>query len=212
MYCPAPFQESRPEVLRMTIAKYPLAALVTAGVRGIAASHMPLLYHAAEDGLGVLRGHLARPNPQWQEYEPGSEALAIFSGPQHYITPRWYPSKQADGRVVPTWNYVTVHVRGTLAFHSDAAWLRENVQALTESQEGSNEAAWRVSDAPGEYIEKMLGAIVGVEMRIAAWEGKWKLSQNRPPADHEGVIHGLEALDSANAREMARIMKSGVPV
>lgn len=199
MYCPAPFQEIRPEVLEAAIANYPLATLVTIGAQGIGASHLPLLHHSAGDAPGVLRGHLARANPQWQEYLPESEALAIFNGPQHYITPGWYPSKQEHGRVVPTWNYVTVHVRGKLTFHTDPAWLLENVRALTDSQEAANQPPWRVSDAPEDYIGKMLGAIVGVELRIGGWEGKWKLSQNRPEADRQGVIGGLEA--------MARMMK-----
>src|SRR5512142_3069539 len=144
MYCPAAFRETRPEVLQAAIAKYPLATLVTVGTGGIGASHLPLLHHAAGEGPGVLRGHLARVNPQWREYRPDSEALAIFHGPQHYITPRWYPSKEEHGRVVPTWNYVTVHVRGKLAFHSEPDWLLENVRALTDSQEAPNPPAWQV--------------------------------------------------------------------
>ena len=212
MYCPAAFQESRPEVLRQAIAKYPLATLVTIGTRGICASHFPMLHRAADDSLGVLRGHLAKANPQWQEYVRDSEALAIFSGPQHYITPNWYPSKQKDGKVVPTWNYVIVHVRGSLTIHDDPQWLLENVRDLTDSQEGASGPPWSVSDAPGDYIEKLLGAIVGVELKITAWEGKWKLSQNRPAADYEGVIAGLEMAETPHAREMAGIMKRETPL
>ena len=208
MYCPAPFRETREAVLQAAIARYSLATLVTTGSRGLDAGHIPMLHRPAESGLGVLRGHVARANPQWKDYQPGSEALAIFSGPQHYVTPNWYPSKQTDGKVVPTWNYVAVHVRGTLTFHSDADWLLEIVRDLTDANEQANQTPWRVSDAPREYVTNLLGAIVGVELRIAAWEGKWKLSQNRPAADREGVIDGLEMLESADASEMARIMKS----
>jgi transcriptional regulator len=187
MYNPAAFRETRPEVLREAIATHPLAILVTTGTRGLDATHLPMIY--GDDG--VLRGHIAKANPQWQEYTPNSEALAIFSGPQHYITPNWYPAKREHGRVVPTWNYVAVHARGNLIFHHDPEWLRGFVTALTDEHERSSASPWRVADAPAEYIDAQLRAIVGVELRVSGIEGKWKLSQNRPDADIEGVIEGL---------------------
>jgi len=196
MYNPAAFRETDPAVLSAAIAGYPLATLVTIGAQGMDATHLPMLYRD-----GVLRGHVARANPQWQEYTPGSEALAIFTGPQHYITPNWYPSKTEHGRVVPTWNYVAVHARGTLTFHEDPEWLLQFVTALTDEHEKSGAAPWSVSDAPAEYIEGQLRAIVGVEMTIASLAGKWKLSQNRPQADVDGVIEGL------GADTMAELMK-----
>ena len=186
MYNPVAFRVSDPAVLAEAMAAYPLATLVTTGARGIDATHLPMLYRD-----GVLRGHVARANPQWQDYTAGTEALAIFTGPQHYITPNWYASKQEHGRVVPTWNYVAVHARGTLTFHHDPEWLRTFVTALTDEHERSGAAPWKVSDAPGEFIDGQLRAIVGVEMAIASLEGKWKLSQNRPEADIEGVVEGL---------------------
>jgi transcriptional regulator len=186
MYNPAAFRETDPAVLQEAIAAYPLATLVTIGARGLDATQLPMLYRD-----GVLRGHVARANPQWQEYTTGTEALAIFTGPQHYITPNWYASKREHGRVVPTWNYVAVHARGTLTLHEDPAWLLSFVTALTDEHERTSAAPWKVSDAPAEYIEGQLRAIVGVEMAIASLEGKWKLSQNRPEADIQGVVEGL---------------------
>lgn len=186
MYNPAAFRETRPEALADAIAAYPLGTLVTTGARGLDATHLPLLFRD-----GVLRGHIARANPQGREYAAGSEALAIFTGPQHYVTPNWYPSKREHGRVVPTWNYVAIHARGPLTFHDDREWLRAFVTELTDTQERGTAAPWRVSDAPVEYIEAQLEAIVGVEMAVTSMEGKWKLSQNRLDADIDGVIEGL---------------------
>jgi transcriptional regulator len=212
VYNPAVFRETRPEVLAAAIAKHPLATLISVGSEGIDATHLPLLYLQADAGAAVLRGHFARANPHWTHYAAGTEALAIFGGPEHYVTPGWYPSTREHGKVVPTWNYVTVHVRGKLTFFEDPEWLRANVSALTDAQERASEHPWRVSDAPADFIEKQLGAIVGVEMAISRMEGKWKLSQNRIPADHDGVVQGLEKLDSDAAREMSRIMKGEKPI
>jgi transcriptional regulator len=163
-----------------------------------------------QDGLGVLRGHLARANPQWRDHLPQSQGIAIFNGPQHYVSPAWYPSTTEHGKVVPTWNYVAVHAYGTLSFKSDAAWLFENVRALTDHQEASNQNPWRVTDAPPEFIDSMLQAIVGVELTITGLEGKWKVSQNRPLADREGVIAALRRLDSAESLRMAELV--GAPL
>jgi len=207
MYSPAAFREARPEIIEAAMAAHPLATLVTMGPRGLDASHLPLLYSRAEGGPGILRGHMARANPQWQDYPPDTEALAIFSGPQHYVSPGWYPSTREHGKVVPTWNYVTVHAHGRLTFQTETEWLLENVKALTERQEESREMPWRVADAPAEFIENSLRAIVGVELTVTRLEGKWKVSQNRTAADREGVIAGLQGLGSPGACEMAKLVK-----
>src|SRR6266571_901874 len=123
MYNPTLFQETRPEIIEAAMAEHPLATLVTTGVEGLTASHLPLLYYRTEGGLGVLRGHMARANSQWRDHSPPSEALAIFNGPQHYVSPTWYPSKQEHGKVVPTWNYVVVHAHGAVRFKDDPEWL-----------------------------------------------------------------------------------------
>jgi transcriptional regulator len=186
MYNPASFRETDPAVLREAVRAWPLATLVTCGARGLEATHLPMLYSG-----DTLRGHIARANPQWHQVETGAEALAIFTGPEHYISPNWYPSKREHGRVVPTWNYVAVHVRGRIAFHDDVEWLRALVTELTDEHERGSAAPWRVTDAPLEYIDAQLKAIVGVEIAVTSVEGKWKLSQNRPDTDIEGVIDGL---------------------
>jgi transcriptional regulator len=210
MYIPSAFRETRSEVVTAAVAAHPLAMLVTIGSQGLDASHIPLLYFPAEGGLGVLRGHIAKANPQWKEHLQDTEALAIFSGPQHYISPVWYPSKNEHGKVVPTWNYIVVHAHGALQFKHDPEWLMENVRALTAAQEASMEAPWRVEDAPADYIENQLNAIVGIELTVTKLEGKWKASQNRSVADREGVVAGLEGLDSPDACEMAKAVKASL--
>mgnify|MGYP001545829521 CR=1 FL=1 len=193
------------------MVSHPLATLVTVGSGGLDASHLPLLYYPAESGLGVLRGHLARANPQWRDYQPQADALAIFSGPQHYVSPAWYPSKQEHGKVVPTWNYVVVHAHGRLHIREEPEWLLENVRALSDVHEGASETPWQVADAPPDFIANLLKAIVGIEMTITRLEGKWKVSQNRPVPDRRGVVAGLETLASPEALEMARLVKAKLP-
>jgi transcriptional regulator len=145
----------------------------------------------APGDYGRLLGHIAIANPQWQTAATGSEALAIVHGPQAYISPAWYESKARHGRVVPTWNYQTVHLSGPVTFHQDAEWLRQLVTRLTRRHEGGRQHPWAVTDAPPEYIDGQLRAIVGVEVQITAIEAKQKLSQNRSEPDREGVVAGL---------------------
>ena len=193
MYNPSAFRETDPQTLAAAIDSYPLATLVTVGRDGtLDASHIPLLYIASVGTSGVLQGHMAKANGQWQDYQDRSPCLAIFLGPEHYISPTWYPSKQLHGKVVPTWNYVAIHVHGTLTVHDDPDWLIANVAALTDQQERFHEQPWKVSDAPDDYIENMLKAIVGIELKISHWQGKWKMSQNRPQEDRAGVADALE--------------------
>jgi transcriptional regulator len=140
---------------------------------------------------GTLRGHVARANPLWQEFADGGEVLAIFHGPQAYVSPSWYPSKAEHGKVVPTWNYAVVHARGPLAVIDDPAWLRAFVGSLTAAHEAGRQPPWAVDDAPPEFVDQMLGAIVGFEIAITSLVGKWKASPNRSASDRTGVIDGL---------------------
>jgi len=161
----------------------------------------------AEDGnYGRLLGHIAIANPQWKTAAPGAEALAIVRGPQAYISPNWYESKARHGRVVPTWNYETVHLAGAIAFHHDAEWLRELVTRLTRLHEGHRERPWAVTDAPPEYIDGQLRAIVGVELTITSIQAKQKLSQNRSELDREGVVDGLRAEPGPGPAGVAGLM------
>ena len=161
-----------------------------------------------EAGYGRLLGHIAIANEQWKTALPGAEALAIVHGPQAYISPGWYESKTRHGRVVPTWNYEAVHLTGTLAFHHDPEWLRAFVTRLTSTHESGREHPWAVTDAPPEYIDGQLRAIVGVELTVTSVEAKQKLSQNRSELDREGVVAGLRGEQgpgpAAIADEMAR--------
>ena len=204
MYLPGHFAESRVDVLHEGIRHSGLATLVTTGPDGLDASHVPLLLEPAPEPLGRLVGHVARANPQWQTALPGAEALAIFLGPDAYVTPSWYATKRETGRVVPTWNYVAIHAHGCVRFFHERACLLDVVTRLTERYEQPRATPWKVADAPADYLDSMLRGIVGFELTIARLEGKWKASQNRSEADRRGVEEGLER----EGREaMARLVR-----
>lgn len=198
MYLPPHFREDDLGRLHQAIAEAGLATLVTAGADGMIASHLPLILDPAGGPNGTLYGHVARANPQ-ARIASGTEGLAIFTGPEAYVTPSWYPGKAEHGKVVPTWNYVAVHAYGPLEMFSDADRLRDVVTRLTERHEGGRARPWAVSDAPDDFIGGMLKSIVGFAMPVARIEGKWKMSQNRPPADREAVAAGLAADGRAEA-------------
>jgi transcriptional regulator len=204
VYVPDHFRESHDEVLRHFVAKHPLAILVAHTSLGLSANHIPMAWHPAPAGAGVLRGHVARANRLWREVEDGSSVLAIFSGAGHYISPTWYPSKRIDGKAVPTWNYAAVHVRGAIRFIDEAGWLRVLVEALTEAHEAGRPDRWHVSDAPVDYTEAMLRSIVGFEIEITAVEGKFKGSQNRSLADRTSVAAALreQGIGAADLAEL----------
>ena len=208
MYLPAYFEESRTDILHSLMRARPLATLVTLCDTGLVANHIPVETSSEPAPLGMVRGHIARANPLWRNYEDGSEALAIFQGPQAYISPSFYPSKKETGEVVPTWDYAVVHAHGTLRFIQDTQWLRALVTRLTDAHEAPRQAPWKIGDAPPLYIEKMLSLIVGFEFSIAALTGKWKLSQNHPAANRRGVEQGLRAAAGADSQEVADMLVS----
>jgi transcriptional regulator len=191
MYNPPLFQEDRIEVLHDAIRATGLATLVTQTAGGLIASHVPMLLDRGSTPYGTLIGHLARPNPQARGAI--GEGLAIFQGPDAYVTPSWYATKRQSGKVVPTWNYVAIHAYGAVEFFSDPERLRDVVTRLTERHELARAQPWAVTDAPSDFIDAMLKGIVGFAIPIARLEGKWKMSQNRPAEDRAGVISGLEA-------------------
>ena len=203
MYLPTHFAQPDVDTLHALMRAHPLATLVTLGAQGLDANPVPLMW--VDDGTphGVLRGHVARANPVWREAAPGAEALAIFHGPNAYISPSWYPSKRETGKVVPTWNYAVVHARGALRVIDDAAWLRGLVETLTRTHEAGMPQPWAVGDAPPDYIARMLGAIVGIELALTSLQGKWKTSQNQPAANRAGVVEGLRRRDGADDAAMA---------
>ncbi len=199
MYRPAHFEAPSRDAIQALLRAHPLATLVSQGPEGLTADLVPLEYDAHAGPFGTLRGHVARANPLWQRAE-GRPVLALFHGPQGYVSPNWYAGKASDARVVPTWNYAVVHAHGLLAPVHDRAWLRALVGRLTDWHEAAtSDRPWAVDDAPADYVERMLGAIVGIEIELTDLVGKWKLSQNRPPADRAGVVAGLQALGPAQA-------------
>lgn len=211
MYIPKTNAENRPEVMLDFIEAHPLGALVTASAEGLFATHLPLVLHRARGERGVLEGHVARANPHHRLDGAAGEALVIFTGPDAYVTPSWYPAKAEHGRVVPTWNYVAVHAHGTLRFIDDAAFLRRHLDELTHRHEAGREAPWATGDAPADYIAGLERAIVGVEITITRLEGKWKMSQNRPDADIDGVVAGLSGAADPGARAVAEIVQARRP-
>ena len=207
MYQVAAFREERIDVMHALIRAHPLAVLVTGAGGILEANHLPLLINPLPSPQGTLRGHVARANPLWRQVQKAeAEALVVFQGPQVYVTPSWYPEKRASGKVVPTWNYAVVHARGPLIIHDDRDWLRDLVSRLTDQQEAGRAQPWGIADAPADYIERMLGAIVGIEIPISRIEGKWKVSQNRADADRAGVVDGLAQSADPQARAMAALV------
>src|SRR5262245_38911085 len=208
MYVPPIYKQDDVQVLHDAIRNSGLAILVTVGADGIEASHVPMLVDPEPAPLGTLHGHVARSNPQWQRAVSDSHALAIFPGPDAYISPAWYVTKQETGKVVPTWNYVAIHASGPLRFFDDSDRLLAHVTKLTESQEGHRTAPWAVTDAPEDYIRGQLTRIIGFEMPIARLEGKWKMSQNRPAQDRVGAIEGLRRESGPAEAPVADIIAS----
>ncbi|MGY1748049.1 FMN-binding negative transcriptional regulator [Modestobacter sp. SYSU DS0511] len=192
MYVPAAFA-ARDDAVAALLAAPGAVDLVSATPAGLTATTLPMVHDPAS---GTLRGHLARNNPQWRETV--GEVLVIVRGSDAYVSPSWYAAKAEHGRVVPTWDYVVAHVHGELVVHEDPAWLAAHVAALTDAHEGGRAEPWAVGDAPERFVAGQLRAIVGMEVRIARVEAKWKLSQNRSAADVAGVVAGLRA-DGARA-------------
>jgi transcriptional regulator len=207
MYRPSHFEQHDAAALHALMREHPLATLVTQQAAGITADAIPLEYDAASH---TLRGHVARANPLWRE-AAGQPVLAVFNGPQAYITPSWYPSKAATHKVVPTWNYTLVHAHGVLRAVEDAPWLHALVSGLTAHHEAPRAAPWAVADAPDDYVQQMLRAIVGIEIPVERLIGKWKISQNRSDADRLGVAAGL-AEGPAVAQAMAELVANKGPV
>jgi transcriptional regulator len=211
MYVPKSFEPPDVQTLHHFVQTHPFGTLITMTSGGLDGNHLPLLIDSAPAPYGTLRGHVARANPVWRECDPEREALVIFQGPDSFISPSWYPSKRETATVVPTWNYIVVHAHGRLRVIDDPAWLRAHVEALTDRHEQERPRPWAVSDAPEDYIQKMVGAIVGLEMVITRLTGKWKLSQNRSERDRAGVVDGLLGEGSESAATMATLVRGTLP-
>ncbi|HSQ03525.1 MAG TPA: FMN-binding negative transcriptional regulator [Burkholderiales bacterium] len=203
MYIPKHFAEPKVEVLHQLIRARPLCTLVTLSSSGLNANHIPLHLSEEPGPFGTLRGHVARANPIWQDIVRDVDALAIFHGPDAYITPSWYATKRETGKVVPTWNYAVAHAYGSLCIIDDPSWLRAQLDALTSHNEARFAEPWHVADAPHDYVETLMKAIVGIEIVISRLSGKWKTSQNQPPHNQAGVVRGLRESKNSDALEMA---------
>jgi transcriptional regulator len=205
MYTPSHFAEERMDVLYGFIRTHPLAAMVSLHEGTLEATHVPLVLDSTVEPA-CLRGHLARANAHWKSLN-NALVLVIFSGPEHYITPNWYPSKQEQGKVVPTWNYSAVHVWGQARVIDTVDYVLRNVTELTAHNEAPLPEHWQVADAPSDYIRALARGIVGFEILIERMQGTWKLSQNRSRADREGAIKGLDSLGTPASAEMAALMR-----
>lgn len=208
MYQPPHFREDDLSVQHALIRAHPLGLLITATGDGPNANLLPFHLEAGMSPRGTLQVHMSKANGQWREIEAGAPVLIVFQGPETYITPSWYAAKQETGKVVPTWNYAVVQVRGAARVTHDAGWLRTQIGALTRDHETARPVPWAVDDAPDDFIQAQIKGIVGVEMEIAAIDGKWKASQNRPVTDMERVADSLGNPDEVHANaEMAAIMR-----
>ena len=207
MYQPPRFREDRPEVMHDLMRTHPFATLVMLEDGALSANHVPLAIHPELSEFGKLRGHISKGNPLWKKHDPSVEALAIFQGPQHYVTPSWYPSKKEHGKVVPTWNYAVVHAYGRVEMIQEPAWLLAHLNELTNRNEVERPVPWAVSDMPDDYVARQLKGIVGLEITIMRLEGKWKVSQNRDAADRRGVSRGLVVDNDRDAAAMSALVE-----
>lgn len=211
MYQPPHFREDRLDVQHRLIVTHSLGLLVTAGPGGLQANNIPFLVDPAASERGTLRAHLARANPQLAELAAVNECLVVFQGPQRYISPSLYPTKQETGKVVPTWNYITVHAWGAPRVIDDAGWIHQQVDDLTRHKEDTRANPWQVADAPEPFVAAQLKGIVGLEIPIARIEGKWKVSQNRPAIDQAGVVAGLRNEDGDAEIMAAEVLARSKP-
>lgn len=209
MYQPPHFREERLEIQHGLIQKYPLGLLITAGAGGLMANPIPFFLAPLASKQGTLQAHLARANPQLLELGSVSECLIVFQGPQDYVTPSWYETKQETGKVVPTWNYITVHAWGRPRLIEDSEWLARHLHELTQHKEQERLAPWEVDDAPASFITSQMKGIVGIEIEIDRLEGKWKVSQNRPEKDRKGVLAGFRQQGEASQPMAALVAEYG---
>lgn len=211
MYTPRLNREEDLPTIRQFIRENPLCTLVTLTSTGLVASHIPVVLHPGETGCGVLRCHLARANSQWKDFSAEVQALAIFTGPQHFISASWYPGKKTHGEEVPTWNYTAVHAYGNLRIIEDPDWLLAHLKSLTHQSEAIAEVPWKVTDAPPKFIAVQMRNIVGIEIDITRVEGKWKVSQNRNDEDAAAVMAGLQSLNTPASEAMRKLVQQRRP-
>ena len=209
MHIPKTFEQNEQTHLHDIIAKHPFATLICHSESGIEVNHIPFFLDKS-NGKYVLQGHIAKANPLWKSVNEQSEVVLVFHGPNCYISPNHYPTKKENGRAVPTWNYVAVHVKGALQYRFNDEFKLNMLDNLTKQHEAEQEEAWSIHDAPAQYINRMLPAIVGLEIQITSITGKWKVSQNQPEVNKQGVIAGLSKQNSNDAQEIATLVQAHV--
>lgn len=210
MYIPKHHEETNTSVLHALIRAHPLGTWASQGDGELIVNHVPFVLDSSRGEHGTLVGHVARANSVWQSFSNVVPSVIVFQGAESYITPSWYPSKHANGKAVPTWNYAVVHAHGLPVAINDRAWLLNHLNQLTDLHEADQALPWKVSDAPVDFIERIIGEIVGIEIPISKLVGKWKVSQNRPKPDKLGVVAGLLAKDSAQSKEMAALVNRSI--
>jgi transcriptional regulator len=206
MYIPKKFLQDDINKLKGMMANHSFATLITHNESGIEANHIPFFLNTSA-GKEVLHGHIAKANPLWKNIKDKSEVLIIFNGPNCYISPNYSPTKQENGKAVPTWNYVTVHVKGIVTFIDDEQWNLTMLNNLTTLHEANQPVPWSINDAPQEYIDRMLSAIVGLEIDIVSISGKWKVSQNQVAVNQQGIIKGLSQETESKAKNIAKLVR-----
>lgn len=203
MYLPPYHALHGRDAMHDLIDAHPLGAWVCQGFDGLEANHLPWVLDRNRGPHGTLIGHVARGNPVWQQLASGAPSVVMFMGPQAYISPNWYPGKTAHGKVVPTWNYLAVHAHGTARAVEDRDWMLDMLRRLTHANEAAQPQPWRVEDAPADFIDKLLGAIVGIEILIDRLEGRNKASQDEDLQDRHGTVQGLRASGGEQAAAVA---------
>ncbi|MCA0316411.1 MAG: FMN-binding negative transcriptional regulator [Candidatus Melainabacteria bacterium] len=203
MYIPQSFKEERVEVLHQLIRSNPFGMVISNGEEGPLLTSVPILLNQDDSKFGTLQCHIARANPHWRSID-GQKALVVFQGANAYISPNWYPTKEENGMVVPTWNYVMVQARGVARVVDDASWLKKQITTLTNQEESGFSQPWKVSDAPDDYIDGQIKAIIGIEIKIDTLEGKWKVSQNRAVKDRQGVANHFDSVDNTEMSELVK--------
>ena len=209
MHIPKTFRQEDPQRLNEIIRQYPFATLITHSDSGPEANHIPFVL-TQSNGKDVLLGHIAKVNPLWKEVADRSSVLVIFHGPNCYVSPNFYPTKQENGRAVPTWNYVAVHVRGELSFKHDEEWNLQMIDRLTKQHEAERPEPWSIADAPEKYTRGMLRGIVGLEIEIASIRAQWKVSQNQPQQNRRGVVAGLSDEANEGAQRIAELVQEHI--
>ena len=205
MHVPKKFEQNDLTQFTDLINNYPFATLITNSELGLEANHIPFILDQS-NGKNILQGHIAKVNSLWKNLKDKSEVLVVFHGPNCYISPNYYPTKKETGKVVPTWNYVAVHVKGVLSYVHDEDWKLDLLNDLTTQHEAGQVIPWSILDAPEEYIQKMLSAIVGLEVDITSITGQWKLSQNQPDVNRLGVVAGL-SLENGSHQAIAELVQ-----